>query len=287
MKLSKVISENIFIRIFKLIITISSAFFLYNYFLKNSDIIFIKLNLNFNFFFFVCLFTISNISYSFAWATNINSTFNLNKYESFTVSMKSYIGKYAGIKIGSYVIKFSQNIKTFNKKDFIKLSLFEQFITVLIGLTFGVFYFYAEAKSNLAPLVLILATNFILFFIYIKVIKNLDKLLSNITSSIPIYFVSSSYLFFVITKYAQSLNFENFIYFGAIYFFVSAISVIVSIVPAGLGVKEAMLIFLLDGLIEESLLLNVLIELRIIFVLADIFSWMLGNVLSLVSKKGN
>ena len=44
MKLSKVISENIFIRIFKLIITISSAFFLYNYFLENSDIIFIKLN---------------------------------------------------------------------------------------------------------------------------------------------------------------------------------------------------------------------------------------------------
>ena len=47
------------------------------------------------------------------------------------------------------------------------------------------------------------------------------------------------------------------------------------------------IIFLLDGLIEETLLLNVLIELRIIFVLADIFSWMLGNVLSLVSKKGN
>jgi uncharacterized membrane protein YbhN (UPF0104 family) len=198
--------------------------------------------------------------------------------------MRSYIGKYAAIKIGSYVIKYSQDFKLFDKKKFLKLAFFEQLVSLIVGLTFGIFYLFRDSENTFYPLILIFLINFLLFFGLKYSVSKKNNLFSKIVNSTSLYMLNSLYLFFIISEYIKTYNVNNYLLISAIYIFVSSLSMIFSIIPAGLGVKEAGLIFLLTGIIQEHEIINLLIELRIFFIISDIFSYLLG-VLEKLKKR--
>lgn len=284
MNFGKILSENIIFKILKLITTVASFLYLYHYF---SDA-YIREAINIKFgaqgLIFISLFVFSNILLSIAWSKNIRKIFDLDEVDSFLVSMRSYIGKYAAIKIGSYVIKYSQDFKLFDKKKFLKLAFFEQLVSLIVGLTFGIFFLFKDVENNFLPLVIIFLINFLLFFAFKYSVSKKNNLFSKIVNNSAIYMLNSFYLFFIIAEYIKTYNFNKYLLISAIYIFVSSLSMIVSIIPAGLGVKEAGLIFLLTGIIQEEELINLLIELRIFFIISDILSYLLGMLKKLEKR---
>lgn len=284
MNLSKILSENLIFKVLKVLVTVASFLYLYNY-LSDS---YIKETIDIKFgiqgLMFISLFVFSNILLSIAWSKNIREIFGLNEFDSFLVSMRSYIGKYAAIKIGSYVIKYSQDYKLFDKKQFLKLAFFEQIVSLIVGLTFGVFYLYKDLENTFFPLILIFLINFLLFFALKYSVSKKNNLFSKIVNNTALYMLNSFYLFFIISEYIKTYNLNEYLLISAIYIFVSSLSMIFSIIPAGLGVKEAGLIFLLTGLIQENEIINLLIELRIFFIISDIFSYLLGLLKKLKKK---
>jgi hypothetical protein len=276
MDFSKILSENVIFKIMKVLITGASFLYLYNYL---SDA-YVRGTINIKFgiqgFIFILLFVFSNILLSIAWSKNIREIFGLNEVESFLVSMRSYIGKYAAIKIGSYVIKYSQDFKLFDKKQFVKLAFFEQLVSLIVGLTFGIFYLFKNLENTFLPLILIFLINLLLFFALKYSVSKRNNLFSKIVNNIVLYMLNSFYLFFIISEYIKTYNVDKYLLIAAFYIFVSSLSMIFSIMPAGLGVKEAGLIFLLTGIIQEQEIINLLIELRILFIISDIFSYLLG-----------
>ena len=276
MDFSKILSENVIFKIMKVLITGASFLYLYNY-LSGA---YVRETINIKFgiqgFIFILLFVFSNILLSIAWSKNIREIFGLNEVESFLVSMRSYIGKYAAIKIGSYVIKYSQDFKLFDKKQFVKLAFFEQLVSLIVGLTFGIFYLFKNLENTFLPLILIFLINLLLFFALKYSVSKRNNLFSKIVNNIVLYMLNSFYLFFIISEYIKTYNVDKYLLIAAFYIFVSSLSMIFSIMPAGLGVKEAGLIFLLTGIIQEQEIINLLIELRILFIISDIFSYLLG-----------
>ena len=61
--------------------------------------------------------------------------------------------------------------------------------------------------------------------------------------------------------------------------FSSAISIIVSVIPAGLGVKESIFIYVSNGILNSTTFLNLLIELRILFIISDFLSYLYSVIL--------
>ena len=191
--------------------------------------------------------------------------------------MKSHIGKYSFVKFGNFFIRLSQNYEKTKKKDFFTKALLEQTVFVIFGISFGLFY-VLSAYSAILIIFFVVLFNFLLIYVFNKFINK--KIKSSIEIKTFRFYIATMFLqFFSLSIFFNSVGFDEYLYFAGIYLFSSAISIVVSVIPAGLGVKESIFIYVSNGILNNTFYLNLLIELRILFIISDFLSYLYSLIL--------
>lgn len=264
-----------------MIVTSLAFYYLYNFFRNEVNSSEINLQIGTNSLLIIVLLFLANSFHSYGWADLYSKENEFDYKDTYLFAMKSHIGKYSFVKFGNFFIRLSQNYEQTEKKKFFTGAVIEQSILVLFGMSFGLFY-VLPINSPIPIIFLVVVLNFILMYLLRKLInKKTEKLIE--IKNFRFYITTVFFQFSSLSIYFNELDFEEYLYFAGIYLFSSAISIIVSIIPAGLGVKESIFLYVSNGIFNSIYFINILIQIRILFIVADILSY-LYSVILLKSK---
>ena len=264
--------NNKYFRFIQLGVTILAFYYLFNFFVSDVNLNDLNINFSLDKFLIVVLFFLSNVFHSIGWSKLFSQDENLDTRETFLFGMKSHIGKYSFIKFGNFFIRLSQDYEQIGKKRFLGKAAIEQITLVLFGLTFGLFQF-TLIGNEIIKIITILIINLFLIYSFNSFVMN-KKLIEIDIGTFWYYLCTTFIQFSCLLYFFYSSGLNEYVYYAAIYLFSSAISILVSVIPAGLGVKESIFIFTISGLVNKSYILNLLIELRILLIIADFLSYL-------------
>ena len=273
--------NNKYFQLIQVIVTSLAFYYLYNFFRNEVNSSEINLQIGTNSLLIIVLLFLANSFHSYGWADLYSKENEFDYKDTYLFAMKSHIGKYSFVKFGNFFIRLSQNYEQTEKKKFFTSAVIEQSILVLFGMSFGLFY-VLPINSPISIIFLVVVLNFILMYLLRKLInKKTEKLIE--IKNFRFYITTVFFQFSSLSIYFNELDFEEYLYFAGIYLFSSAISIIVSIIPAGLCVKESIFLYVSNGIFNSIYFINILIQIRILFIVADILSY-LYSVILLKSK---
>ena len=273
--------NNKYFQLIQVIVTSLAFYYLYNFFRNEVNSSEINLQIGTNSLLIIVLLFLANSFHSYGWADLYSKENEFDYKDTYLFAMKSHIRKYSFVKFGNFFIRLSQNYEQTEKKKFFTSAVIEQSILVLFGMSFGLFY-VLHINSPISIIFLVVVLNFILMYLLRKLInKKTEKLIE--IKNFRFYIATAFFQFSSLSIYFNELDFEEYLYFAGIYLFSSAISIIVSIIPAGLGVKESIFLYVSNGILNGIYFINILIQIRILFIVADILSY-LYSVILLKSK---
>tara|TARA_B100001113_G_scaffold26599_1_gene19268 strand:- start:717 stop:1544 length:828 start_codon:yes stop_codon:yes gene_type:complete len=269
--------NNKYFQLIQVVVTSLAFYYLYNFFSNEANSSEINIQIGTNALLIIVLLFLANSCHSYGWADLYNKEQGFDYKDTYLFAMKSHIGKYSFIKFGNFFIRLSQNYEQTEKKKFLTKALLEQFILVVFGMSFGLFY-VLPTNNPILIIFLIIMINFILMYLFRKFINKKTKGLIEFKNFR--FYIATTFLQFIsLSIYFNDLDFEKYLYFAAIYLFSSAISIIVSVIPAGLGVKESIFLYVSSGIFNNTYFLNLLIEIRILFIISDILSYLYSVIL--------
>ncbi len=269
--------NNRYFKLIQVIVTSLAFYYLYNFFRNEVNTSEIDLQIGTNSLLVITLFFLVNNLHSLGWSNLYTKEQGFNYRDTYLFAMKSHIGKYSFVKFGNFFIRLSQNYEQTKKKDFLAKAVLEQSVLIIFGISFGIFYILS-ASSAILVIFLIVILNFLLIYLFNKFInKKISNLIEIKTFS---FYIATTFLQFgSLSIYFNSAGFDEYLYFAGIYLFSSAISIVVSVIPAGLGVKESIFIYVGNGILNSTFFLNLLIELRILFIISDFLSYLYSVIL--------
>lgn len=222
-----------------------------------------------NFLFALVLLAFSQLTIGIIWSKFLKEIYNINFKLSFKLWINSVAAKYIPGKIASPILRIENTSFKNNKIEFYNHILIENLILVLLSISIGSYVFIS---SSINIFLYFLIINLIFFGLFklqkIKIKKINLQYLKNI------FYLEVSSLLNIFGIYLITLPFnlgENF-ELSLMYVFVSGVSMLVFIVPAGIGIREN--IFLQIGDLKnfnENILASLSIILRISTILVDIF----------------
>ena len=269
--------NNRYFKLIQLIVTSLAFYYLYNFFRNDVNTSDIDLKIGPNSLLIITLFFLANNLHSLGWSDLYTKEQGFNNKDTYLFAMKSHIGKYSFVKFGNFFIRLSQNYEKTKKKDFFTKALLEQTVFVIFGISFGLFY-VLSAYSAILIIFFVVLFNFLLIYVFNKFINK--KIKSSIEIKTFRFYIATMFLqFFSLSIFFNSVGFDEYLYFAGIYLFSSAISIVVSVIPAGLGVKESIFIYVSNGILNNTFYLNLLIELRILFIISDFLSYLYSLIL--------
>ena len=269
--------NNRYFKLIQLTVTLLAFYYLYNFFSNEVNTSEINLQIGTNSLLIITLFFLANNLHSLGWSDLYTKKQGFNNKDTYLFAMKSHIGKYSFVKFGNFFIRLSQNYEKTQKKDFLTKALFEQSVLVIFGISFGLFYLLS-ANSAFLIIFLVIILNFVLIYMFNKFINT--KIKSSIEIKTFRFYIATVFLqFFSLSIYFNSVGFDEYLYFAGIYLFSSSISIVVSAIPAGLGVKESIFIYVSNGILNNTFYLDLLIELRILFIISDFLSYLYSVIL--------
>ena len=269
--------NNRYFKLIQLIVTSLAFYYLYNFFRNEVNTSDIDLKIGPNSLLIITLFFLANNLHSLGWSDLYTKEQGFNNKDTYLFAMKSHIGKYSFVKFGNFFIRLSQNYEKTKKKDFFTKALLEQTVLVIFGISFGLFY-VLSAYSAILIIFFVVLFNFLLIYVFNKFINK--KIKSSIEIKTFSFYIATMFLqFFSLSIFFNSVGFDEYLYFAGIYLFSSAISMVVSVIPAGLGVKESIFIYVSNGILNNTFYLNLLIELRILFIISDFLSYLYSLIL--------
>ena len=269
--------NNRYFKLIQAVVTSLAFYYLYNFFRSEVNTSEIDLQVGTNSLLVIALFFLINNLHSLGWSNLYTKEQDFNYKDTYLFAMKSHIGKYSFVKFGNFFIRLSQNYEQTKKKDFLAKAVLEQSVLVIFGISFGIFYILSSSSAVLI-IFLIVILNFLLIYIFNEFINK--KLRSSIETKTFLFYIATVFLQFgSLSIFFNSVGFDEYLYFAGIYLFSSAISIVVSVIPAGLGVKESIFIYLSNGILNSTSFLNLLIELRILFIISDFLSYLYSVIL--------
>ena len=269
--------NNKYFKLIQIIVTSLAFYYLYNFFRNEVNASEIDLQIGTNSLLVITLFFLVNNLHSLGWSNLYTKEQGFNYKDTYLFAMKSHIGKYSFVKFGNFFIRLSQNYEQTKKKDFLSKAVLEQSVLVIFGISFGIFYMLSASNAVLI-IFLIVILNYLLIYLFNKFINK--KLRSSIETKTFRFYMATVFLQFgSLSIFFNSAGFDEYLYLAGIYLFSSAISIIVSVIPAGLGVKESIFIYVSNGILNNISFLNLLIELRILFIISDILSYLYSVIL--------
>ena len=269
--------NNKYFKLIQIIVTSLAFYYLYNFFRNEVSASEIDLQIGTNSLLVITLFFLVNNLHSLGWSNLYTKEQGFDYRDTYLFAMKSHIGKYSFVKFGNFFIRLSQNYEQTKKKDFLAKAVLEQSVLVIFGISFGIFYVLSASNAVLI-IVLVVILNFLLIYLFNKFINK--KLRNSIEIKTFSFYMATVFLQFgALLLYFNSAGFDEYLYFAGIYLFSSAVSIVVSVIPAGLGVKESIFIYVSNGILDSTFFLNLLIELRILFIISDFLSYLYSIML--------
>lgn len=222
-----------------------------------------------NFLFALVLLAFSQLTIGIIWSKFLKEIYNINFKLSFKLWINSVAAKYIPGKIASPILRIENTSFKNNKIEFYNHILIENLILVLLSISIGSYVFIS---SSINIFLYFLIINLIFFGLFklqkIKIKKINLQYLKNI------FYLEVSSLLNIFGIYLITLPFnlgENF-ELSLMYVFVSGVSMLVFIVPAGIGIRENIFIQIGDlKNFNENILASLSIILRISTILVDIF----------------
>ena len=268
---------NRYFKLIQVIVTSLAFYYLYNFFRNEVNTSEINLKIETNSLLVIALFFLVNNLHSLGWSNLYTKEQGFDYRDTYLFAMKSHIGKYSFVKFGNFFIRLSQNYEQTKKKDFLAKAVLEQSVLVIFGISFGIFYVLSVSSAVLV-IFLVVILNFLLIYLFNKFINK--KLRNSIEIKTFSFYMATVFLQFgALLLYFNSAGFDEYLYFAGIYLFSSAVSIVVSVIPAGLGVKESIFIYVSNGILDSTFFLNLLTELRILFIISDILSYLYSIML--------
>ena len=269
--------NNRYFKLIQIIVTSLAFYYLYNFFRNEVNTSELNLKFETNSLLVIILFFLVNNFHSFGWSNLYTKEQGFNYRDTYLFAMKSHIGKYSFVKFGNFFIRLSQNYEQTKKKDFLAKAVLEQSVLVIFGISFGIFYVLSASNAVLI-IVLVVILNFSFIYLFNKFINK--KIRNSIEIKTFSFYIATVFLQFgALSLYFNSAGFDEYLYFAGIYLFSSAISIVMSVIPAGLGVKESIFIYVSNGILDSTFFLNLLIELRILFIISDFLSYLYSVML--------
>tara|TARA_B100000700_G_scaffold58992_1_gene64037 strand:+ start:1347 stop:2174 length:828 start_codon:yes stop_codon:yes gene_type:complete len=264
--------NNKYFRFIQIVVTILAFYYLFNFFVNEIDFNNLEISFSIDSLGVVTLLFFSNVCHSLGWSRLFSREENFEYSDTYLFGMKSHIGKYSFVKFGNFFIRLSQDYEQISKKRFLGKAAIEQITLIVFALAFGLFQI-STIDSVTTKIFTVLVINLLIIFLFNKFFIN--KKIINIEVKTLWYYLATTFIqFSSLIYFFYSLQLNGYIYFAAIYLFSSGISVLVSIIPAGLGVKESIFVFIISEVISKSDILSLLVGLRILFILSDILSYL-------------
>ena len=212
---------------------------------------------------------ISQLNVGLVWSLYLKKSSGVPLKLSFTGWINSIKGKYVPGKITSPILRIENVVNNENKKHYYIIILIENIYLVVSNIFLGGYVFLKEFYSFKFHLVFYLIINLLLYSI--SKIKRKDIYFEYLSFS---YLFQFTNLFNLMGIYFASkiFFFENAFEFSLIYQLSIAVSMIISIFPAGIGIREASAIEIAKNypinIVEMN---NAVIFYRILSVLTDSF----------------
>ena len=266
-KLYLFVRNNIFLKVFSIFLFLLSVYYIKIY-LNNFNVEFKSL-INSTFVASVLFFVMCNLIYSISWSYMVTGRyFNTDYLSSWLISLS---GKYIPFKVGVPLLRKTLSYK--HKDKFLPLIIKEQIILFGTSFLFGIMYFLPHPIF----VVSVLSSVFFLsiFFIISKNVNQELKIYAN-------YIIGQFFLlsgFIAILEYQLSIRLIEII---SSYFLSSLAAMIAIAVPAGIGLRESIAIFLLENNFDAQIIINFLISVRLSLVFADVISTILGIIYRVV-----
>lgn len=194
------------------------------------------LNINILNLIFVFIFlTLGQLFIGLVWSNFVFENYKIDKKISIEMWTKSIAAKYIPGKIASPILRVENEVFKNIKIELYNHMLIETILLILVNICLGSYVFLNEILDKKEFLILINLSFYILFRLKgIKVKKFNLSYLKNIYYIEFISFLNILGIYFLIS----SLNFSNQLELTLIYIFVSGITMLIFIVPAGIGIRE-------------------------------------------------
>lgn len=188
-----------------------------------------------NFYISFLFFILSQLSIGIIWCKFIQKHYNINFKISFELWIKSIAAKYIPGKISSPILRIENESFKKNKFEFYNHILIENLILILISIVFGSYIFLNSIFSFIWHFLIV---NFLFFLFFMT--SNLKIKKFNLTYIKNIFYLEISSLLNIFGIYFLTLSFnkQNNLELVFVYIFVSGISMLIFIIPAGIGIRE-------------------------------------------------
>lgn len=282
-KLFELLNNNKFqkkLKILNRVIGIASIFYIYKFYDLNFNQI--KSPLIFNPISFLIIFFIYLLTGNI-WVNFLISKKNIYKRKYFLDWSYSNLGKYIPGSIGLVSIRLENNNKTDSKKILFGL-LEEQFIAPLILLPAVIFstYFYESAYFFYILFATVLLCFFIFRYFYFQ--NNYFKK-NSIISSGKLFFLNLLLNVVLIYYIFYDFAFNDFISAATFYIIATNLGLFFVGIPAGLGIREAIFILLLENSVFQSQYFEVMVHIRLLFFTFDLLFGILGFISKIINNK--
>lgn len=221
----------------------------------------------------ILLICCSLLLQSFAWS---NLFFSKNSKYLSKVWINSNIGKYFPFRIGIILNRYSK-IEEETLIDISKNYITEQVLIISAATLFAIPLFFFE---KLIFISLIYISFLALPLILLKLNPDYFK------PSCLYYFSSLINVLFLSLLTREIFNYVDF-KFVSVYIFSSIIGMFIFTAPAGIGIREAVFVYMLQNTLISSEILNFMLISRIIYFLADVLILIFGNYYFKNEKKSN
>ena len=212
------------------------------------------------------------------WSRYMQSNYQGDFYTYFFNWSYSQLGKYLFSGLLSLTIRLNQKINSKNPKKILYGLLEEQFLISLISIpALTIFVLFETDQFRVAILLIFFLTSFLVVKkIYYKL---KPQLVSMLNQPVLIYFyaVLQVLIFYMIANF---LKYEDPLAISIFYFLSSSIGLFFVGVPAGLGIREFIFLFVTNNTLSNIELIDFIITTRLLFVGFDFlfgFGGMLMN----------
>lgn len=211
---------------------------------------------------------LSQLTIGIIWGKFIKEIYNIKFNISFELWIKSIAAKYIPGKIASPILRVEDESFKNKKIEMYNHILVENFLLVILSITIGSYVFFSSALNIILFFSIINLIFFGLFKLHNFKIKNINlKYLKNI------FYLETASLLNIVGIYLLSLalNLEKNIELSFLYVFVSGISMLVFIIPAGIGIRENIFIQIGNANnFNSNILASLSVILRITIIFVDI-----------------
>lgn len=220
---------------------------------------------------FVLAFVIlsfSQLSIGIIWSSFIRQKYGINFKHSFQLWHKSIAAKYIPGKIASPILRIESKIFKNNKLELFNHIIIETLLLLILSIFIGSYIFFNSIINFFWFLIILNCIFFCFYKLHKYKLKKIDlSYFKNI-----FYLEISSFLNIVgVFLLTTVFNIKDSFELTLIYVFVSGISMMIFVIPAGIGIRENFFIQFGDfKKFDESFLAPLSLALRVCVILVDV-----------------